>query len=262
MSFTTPSEIDTEIARLSFERSKLNAQYIRLRDMRESDDAYYRRIFAEREDEFSKLGTEIALLSSELVPLNAEYNRQRWSRYYHVTNQNGHIHSSMRCSSCFDTTEYGWRTDLSGLSEAEVVEREAYNACSVCMPIAPAEQKAARARYNREQREARAADKAAIKADKDAAKAERARKHVEKVAKALCEITGEVELFEAVEVFKRDYSQHGHDGKKSAYEATFELPTMVGDTIYYMAKANGEVASSYDTPNEFVMNALRAKEMI
>jgi hypothetical protein len=93
-----------------------------------------------------------------------------WTRYWHVTNKNGHIHTSRSCTSCFFDTQYFWRTDLSGLTPEEVVEREAYNACSVCMPIAPAEQRAARTAYTKAERERKAAEKAAAKLEKEIAK--------------------------------------------------------------------------------------------
>jgi hypothetical protein len=60
-----------------------------------------------------------------------------WSRFFLVQNTNGHIHSSMHCSTCYSTTPFGWLPDLSGLTEAEAVEEWGGILCSVCFPSAP-----------------------------------------------------------------------------------------------------------------------------
>jgi hypothetical protein len=65
-----------------------------------------------------------------------------WSRFFLVTSSAGHIHSSMRCHSCYPTTTYGWRPDLSGKSEAEAVALLGPALCSVCFPSAPVEHQA------------------------------------------------------------------------------------------------------------------------
>lgn len=103
----------------------------------------------------------------------AEY--EGWSRFYLVKASNGHIHSSMDCSTCFETTEYGWLVDVSGLTEAEAVAAHGERLCSVCFPTAPSawtDGKAYYARIARETRDARNAEreaKAAAKAAKKAA---------------------------------------------------------------------------------------------
>src|SRR5271166_137679 len=63
-------------------------------------------ILGQREDrESSILLTEDAIEEAE-----SEYTG--WSRFFLVTSSQGHIHSSMRCSSCFQTTTYGWLPEL------------------------------------------------------------------------------------------------------------------------------------------------------
>jgi len=62
-----------------------------------------------------------------------------WTRAFLVRNGNGHIHSSMACSTCYPTTEFGWLTDLSGADEAEIIEHAKEVACTVCYPDAPVE---------------------------------------------------------------------------------------------------------------------------
>lgn len=76
--------------------------------------------------------------------------RGGWTRAFLVSNTNGHVHSSMRCSTCFtpgwdnsgnyrEGTRYHWVTDLSGATEDEVVEAAGERACTVCYPSAPVE---------------------------------------------------------------------------------------------------------------------------
>lgn len=110
------------------------------------------------------------------APLHAEYRRRPWTRAFLVTD--GHVHSSMECSTCFPTTRFTWLVDLSGKSEAEIVDLAGERACTVCYPSAPTlrsfekasplftEEEAERAA----QREQRAAEKAA----RDAKKIEKA----------------------------------------------------------------------------------------
>jgi hypothetical protein len=196
-----------------------------------------------------------AQLQEQIDAGTAEYIRRgRWTRYYHVTNQNGHIHNSLHCSSCFPDTMYSWRTDLSGLSEEEVVEREAHNACSVCMPIAPAEQKAARERYNKAQRDAKAAERQAKKDAKAAKSQERARKLLDKVEK-------EIEKMGGLDTFRNDYSLNGHDGKKSVYDATFDMQQTVGDVLYEL-KQRQEEGRSFHSMNEFVKAECQKRGLI
>lgn len=62
-----------------------------------------------------------------------------WSRFFLVRNNNGHIHSSMGCSTCHPTTQYAWITQLSGKTEADAVAELGEILCSVCFPSAPVE---------------------------------------------------------------------------------------------------------------------------
>src|SRR5690606_9099221 len=60
-----------------------------------------------------------------------------WPRYFLVTSSAGHVHSSMKCSTCRPETTYAPVVDLSGASEAEAVEELGETLCSVCFPSAP-----------------------------------------------------------------------------------------------------------------------------
>lgn len=158
--------------------------------------------------------------TAEIELAAAEACYTGWTRYYHVNNVGGHIHTSTYCSSCFASTVYNWRTDLSGLTPEEVVQREAYNACSVCMPIAPAEQQAARAKRTAEERETKRAIKSAVADAKLAKAAVRAAKLLVKVDAAYTALGGR----DAVAAFPRT-------GPHSVYARTFELQTSVQDVL-------------------------------
>lgn len=76
----------------------------------------------------------------EAQPYDEEFaSRGGWTRAFLVNNSNGHVHSSMHCATCYDTTEYCWMTDYSDHSEAEIVEAAGERACTVCYPSAPVE---------------------------------------------------------------------------------------------------------------------------
>lgn len=84
-------------------------------------------------------------IEAQAAPLNDEYARRPWSRFFVVQQNNGHIHSSMRCSTCNRgqyATQFGWNPELSGLSEAEALakfDKRAHILCTVCFPNAPVE---------------------------------------------------------------------------------------------------------------------------
>lgn len=76
---------------------------------------------------------------SEIQPLEEEWERRgRWNRaFLAVTNGTGHVHRSMRCSTCYVTTQYHWVTEYSDHTEAEIVAAAGERACTVCYPSAP-----------------------------------------------------------------------------------------------------------------------------
>lgn len=103
-----------------------------------------------------------------------------WTRFYLVRASNGHIHSSMSCSTCYASTDYGWLVDVSGLTEAEAVAAHGERLCTVCYPTAPSAWTAADAYYRREaasMRDAKVAERAA-KADAKAARIAKRRETV------------------------------------------------------------------------------------
>ncbi|RKR92696.1 hypothetical protein BDK92_7174 [Micromonospora pisi] len=86
---------------------------------------------------------DLAAIEAEAASLEAEWVRRgRWTRYFTVQQHDGHIHSSMNCSTCnrgMSATRFTWNPDLSGLTEAEAVAKLGPNLCTVCFPSAPVE---------------------------------------------------------------------------------------------------------------------------
>ena len=94
----------------------------------------------EAHDRVNGFQQEIDNLREQIAEYNEEFQRRGgWTRAFLVTNGNGHVHSSMGCSSCYPTTRYHWVTSLSDHDEAEVVEAAGERACTVCYPSAPVE---------------------------------------------------------------------------------------------------------------------------
>jgi hypothetical protein len=89
------------------------------------------------EAEIDQLKLEAGAVSRFTVAAMERY--KGWSRFFLVTNTNGHIHRSMSCSTCFYSTQFSWLTELSGLTEAEAVAEYGEILCTVCFPSAPVE---------------------------------------------------------------------------------------------------------------------------
>jgi hypothetical protein len=86
---------------------------------------------------------QLRAIEAQAEPLNDEFQRRGgWSRFFTVQQHNGHIHSSMNCTTCnrgTSATQFGWNPELSGLSEAEAVAKLGPSLCTVCFPSAPVE---------------------------------------------------------------------------------------------------------------------------
>ena len=90
-------------------------------------------------EQIAKLRAELVPIKERTAELNEIYKAHKWNRAFLVQNTNGHIHSSMSCSTCFPSTYYAWITYLSASTEQEIVEAAGETACTVCYPSAPAE---------------------------------------------------------------------------------------------------------------------------
>ena len=69
----------------------------------------------------------------------AQSHYEDWSRFFLVTNSNGHIHSSMHCSTCQHDTQFAWLPELAALTETDAVAEYGEILCSICFPSAPVE---------------------------------------------------------------------------------------------------------------------------
>mgnify|MGYP001576896077 CR=1 FL=1 len=103
--------------------------------------AFRRHEHVRNREELAELQGKLAGLIAEEEPLEAEFVRRGgWSRAFLVANGDGHVHSSMDCSTCNRgerQTQFQWMINYSGGSEDEIVADAGYRACTVCFPSAP-----------------------------------------------------------------------------------------------------------------------------
>jgi hypothetical protein len=166
--------IDTQLSKLYDKRYNL------IFELKSAEDSleFYQKHYPNREEnaeygiKIESIKQQISEVNVEISQLNRIYNQDPWTRAFLVINSNGHVHSSMNCSTCFDTTRYQWLVQYSNDDENTIVEDAGEDACTICYPSAPAEV------LNRASRIV-TADKVA----KAAAKAEREAKKAAKLAK-------------------------------------------------------------------------------
>jgi hypothetical protein len=141
----TPAEIDGEIA----ECEQIMAQFAMA--IKNSERAITRarldtlltsgqreEMIAKYTSQIAELGDRRAEMSTRVGELHSEFRRRGgWTRYYLVDANNGHVHSSVSCSSCYLSTRYYWLTSESGRTAEDVVEQARAQACTVCFPWAP-----------------------------------------------------------------------------------------------------------------------------
>lgn len=133
-------------------------------------DYYAEKAVARDLAEVASTTEALAKVRAEAAPLEAIFNEEQWSRFFLVTNTNGHIHSSMNCSTCYFDTSFAWLPQLSGLTEPDAVEEQGAILCSICFPSAPVEWTNGVSKATQAERDARAAEKA----EREAAKAAKA----------------------------------------------------------------------------------------
>ena len=125
----------------------------------ESLNPYSQRAWRDGLAEADAYRATIRSLQDEVDALNTVWSQHRWSRFFLVTNSNGHIHSSTSCSTCRWTTDFRWLPTLSGLTEAEAVAEHGEILCSVCFPSAPVEWTTGESKASKEAKAERAAAK-------------------------------------------------------------------------------------------------------
>jgi hypothetical protein len=171
----SPVEIDTEIARIWGDIDRLDgriqATRVSLARVHSFGPAKGSLVYPEGGQERERMLQDLEALKAarraleeEYAPYDREYFvRGCWNRYFLVNNANGHVHSSMGCSTCFATTTYTWLVSLAAQPVAEMIEEWGEKACTVCFPDAPTHP-----RFHQPSRQDQAA-----KAQRDAEKAER-----------------------------------------------------------------------------------------
>lgn len=94
------------------------------------------RVVKECEDKLQEAVETHNKILMEIHPYDDEFDsRGGWNRAFIVSG--GHVHKSMQCSTCFETTDFNWLPEYSGKDESEIVEAAGDRACTVCYPSAP-----------------------------------------------------------------------------------------------------------------------------
>lgn len=91
--------------------------------------------YSKRWVDYDRAIEAIKAIDSQIDPLEELYREHRWSRFYLVPA--GHIHRNTNCHSCYETTQYAWLPELSGLTDADAVQAEGEILCTFCFPDAP-----------------------------------------------------------------------------------------------------------------------------
>lgn len=90
-------------------------------------------------DNLEEMKDQMFDLEHNVNELEEEWRSDPWSRFFLVANNNGHLHSSRGCSTCYPTTQYLWCAEISGLEEEDAVAEYGSQLCTVCFPSAPTE---------------------------------------------------------------------------------------------------------------------------
>lgn len=141
----TPAQIDTQLAEIWGRINAVTTGISAAKKMaREATKAirqgykYYQDVLDTAEAKVVELQAKLPALKAEAAPFEDEFDRRGgWTRAFLVNNSNGHVHSNMRCSTCYITTQFMWLIDYSGKNEDQVVEDAGMRACTVCYPSAP-----------------------------------------------------------------------------------------------------------------------------
>jgi len=231
-------KIDTELADLYDQIWVINSEIKSYQDYMQStsssrfmNDADKKTQIAKYAEKIDELLIKRAPLKDRVRELSRIYDRSPWTRAFLVINSNGHVHSSMSCSTCFDTTRYNWLVQYSNDDEVTIVADAGQDACTVCYPSAPADV------LNRPSRIVTADKiaKAQAKADRDAKRQAKIEKQIANAPTASGEFlyikegkyTEEIRTERtAVTTFKSNYTRstdaivtHYYDGKPHTEES-------------------------------------------
>lgn len=135
-----PVAIDTEIAELEGKISTLTYRTMRYTERERAvlrNEAGARPLNATEIAERDSLRAKIRELQTRVRPLHDTYTANPWNRWFWVQNAGGHLHTSMRCTTCFPSTRFCWVTERSGVSVEAIVAEYGTDVCTVCVPTAP-----------------------------------------------------------------------------------------------------------------------------
>ena len=132
-------KIDTELSSWDDKWWLVNSKILDAEDSIEFYAKNYPSRVAEIQKRIAELKEQKAKIQAEINKLDAIYKQDPWTRAFLVINSNGHVHSSMDCNTCFDTTRYNWLVQYSNDDENTIVEDAGQDACTICYPSAPAE---------------------------------------------------------------------------------------------------------------------------
>lgn len=174
----TPVEIDTELYWQELASGRLNDRIVQLLARRsrldESYTPHYQAIMTVAR-ELIDVRAALGPIELRINELSREFLRRGgWNRAYFVTNNNGHIHRSTQCTTCYWSTQFRFLPQVSGMTDEEIVSLAGETACTVCYPEAPVDVLKRASRLVDPETAAKKAERAAEKATKDAAKAAKA----------------------------------------------------------------------------------------
>lgn len=207
LSTATPAEIDAALAILDDRRHKATIKAIQNREAARRYTGENATYYAGKADEAK---AQAAAAAAEIAPLDAEFvSRGGWTRAFIVVD--GHVHSSMRCTTCNNgmyPTSFGWLTEFSGKTEAEVITAAGSRACTVCYPNAPVDAPAGRL-FHKDEEAAQAAR--AERAAKAAKAAEKKAANAIPTYRTTARWSKKIETVYAAKAFMTDGAQWGWD---------------------------------------------------
>lgn len=221
----TPAEIDTLLSDIY--RRAARPQTRAQQSAKAATDARYPRYGrpdAERaarlDEQADRYAAEAREILAECAPYDAEYDaRGGWTRAFIVAD--GHVHSSMSCHTCYVTTQFGWLPQVSGQTEAEIVEQAGEGACTICYPTAPVVAKGTRTLFTEDE-----IAKAARRVVREAAAAAKAAKKAENALGARIDY---VETITAAKSYLTDVKAYGYGANGDAIAAA--LASRTGVTV-------------------------------
>ena len=180
----TPVEIDTALAevlvRLGRAQSHLESAERHLADAKKAvaespSTTYLKRAVESGEQRVAMYQFAVQNEQAKAAPFHAEFDRRGgWTRAFKVTNAGGHIHRSTACQTCFVTTSFAWLPQVSGSTEAEIIDLAGAGACTVCYPNAPVDRPCRLFTADEQAAQAERDAKAAAKVEREAKRLEKA----------------------------------------------------------------------------------------